>query len=107
MAGTGACKWPATPPRAQDDVETVWDRSNVRPIGRPRDPVSYRTAEYAPRRRVVKSGRSWQKSALIIGSSAGIAAGVGGAVDPTKGGLVGAAVGGGGATLWDQVTRRH
>lgn len=52
------------------------------------------------------SNRSWQKSAIIIGSSAGVGAGVGGAVKGKKGALIGAAIGGGAATIWDQVTRR-
>ena len=74
-----------------------------RPAARP---VSYRTAS-APRVVERRSGRSWQKSALIIGSSAGVGAGVGGAVKGKKGALLGAAIGGGAATLWDQVTRRR
>lgn len=53
-----------------------------------------------------KKGRSWQKSALIIGSSAGIGAGVGAATGGKKGALIGAAIGGGAATVWDQVSRR-
>lgn len=94
-------------------------------------PVAYRTAAYEveprvveepvvyrrPARRVAyaddaprvvrrKSGRSWQKSAVVIGSSAGIGAAVGGAIDGKKGALIGAAIGGGGATIWDQATRR-
>jgi hypothetical protein len=73
-----------------------------RPAARP---VSYRQAS-APRVVERRSGRSWQKSALIIGSSAGVGAGVGGAVKGKKGALVGAAIGGGAATIWDHVTRR-
>jgi hypothetical protein len=74
-------------------------------------PAPYRTASpdrvvYVPERRVARPGRSWKKSALVIGSSAGIGAGVGAAVGGRKGALIGAAVGGGGATLWDQITRR-
>ncbi len=57
--------------------------------------------------RVVKRGRSVKKSVVIIGSSAGIGAGVGAAIGGKKGALIGAAVGGGGATLWDQITRRE
>jgi len=48
-----------------------------------------------------------KKSAIIIGSSAGVGAGVGAAVGGKKGALIGAVIGGGGATLWDQVTRRR
>ena len=47
-----------------------------------------------------------KKSAIIIGSSAGAGAGVGAAIGGKKGALIGAAIGGGGATLWDQLTRR-
>lgn len=56
--------------------------------------------------RPVKKTRSVKKSAIIIGSSAGVGAGVGAAIGGKKGALIGAAVGGGGATIWDQVTRR-
>ncbi len=53
-----------------------------------------------------KKGRSWKKSALIIGSSAGVGAGIGAATGGKKGALIGAAIGGGAATVWDQATRR-
>lgn len=77
-------------------------------------PAVYRAATYSdevvyerPARRVVrKSGRSWQKSAVIIGSSAGVGAGVGALMGGKKGALIGAAIGGGGAAIWDQATRR-
>ena len=53
------------------------DMETMRPVYRQAArPASYRTAEYTPERRV-RSGRSWKKSALIIGSSAGVGAGVG------------------------------
>lgn len=51
--------------------------------------------------------RSWQKSAVIIGSAAGAGAGVGALSGGKKGALIGAAVGGGAATIWDQITRRQ
>jgi hypothetical protein len=77
-------------------------------------PTVYREPAPAPRRvstqpRVVTeraSGRTWKKSAIIIGSSAGIGAGVGAAMGGKKGALIGAAIGGGGAAIWDQVTRK-
>lgn len=71
-------------------------------------PVPARQVVYddAPAERVVKPQRSVKKSAIIIGSSAGVGAGVGAAVGGKKGALIGAVIGGGGATLWDQVTRR-
>jgi hypothetical protein len=51
--------------------------------------------------------RSATKSAVIIGTSAGAAAGVGAAIGGKKGALIGAVLGGGGATVWDQITRRR
>ncbi len=76
-------------------------------------PVSRRTSSAQPvrARQVVydeprAERRSVKKSAIIIGSSAGVGAGVGAAVGGKKGALLGAAIAGGGAALWDQVTRR-
>jgi uncharacterized membrane protein len=51
--------------------------------------------------------RSAKKSAVIIGSSAGAAAGLGAVIGGKKGALIGAVLGGGGATVWDQMTRRR
>lgn len=72
-------------------------------------PAVYRGVEDTPVVRRVparRPGRAWQKSAVIIGSAAGIGAGIGGAIGGGKGALIGAAIGGGGATIWDQATRR-
>ena len=69
-------------------------------------PVRTRQVVYDDPVRETKPRRSVAKSAVIIGSSAGVGAGVGAAVGGKKGALVGALIGGGGATLWDQITRR-
>jgi hypothetical protein len=53
-----------------------------------------------------KPQRSWQKSALLIGGSAGAGAGLGALLGGKKGALAGAAVGGGAAAIYDQVKRR-
>ena len=50
--------------------------------------------------------RTWQKSALLIGGSAGAGAGVGALIGGKKGALAGAAIGGGAAAIYDQVQRR-
>jgi hypothetical protein len=55
----------------------------------------------------VKKPRSVKKSAVIIGSSAAAGAGVGALAGGKKGALIGAAIGGGGAAIWDQITRRR
>jgi hypothetical protein len=66
-------------------------------------PVQTREVVY---REPIRKQRSVKKSAVIIGSSAGVGAGVGAAVGGKKGALLGALIGGGGATVWDQITRR-
>lgn len=72
------------------------------------------TRQAAPRRvvtqrteRVAQPKRSVKKSAVIIGSSAGVGAGIGAAVGGKKGAGIGALIGGGGAAIWDQITRRR
>jgi hypothetical protein len=54
-----------------------------------------------------KPVRSKTKSAVIIGSTAAAGAGVGALIGGKKGALIGAVAGGGGAAIWDQVTRRQ
>jgi hypothetical protein len=49
--------------------------------------------------------RTWQKSAMLIGGSAATGAGVGALMGGKKGALAGAAIGGGAATIFDQVKR--
>jgi hypothetical protein len=50
--------------------------------------------------------RPWSKTALIIGGSAASGAGVGAIVDGKKGALIGAAIGGGAASIYE-ATRRQ
>jgi hypothetical protein len=96
----------AASPMVRGDIETlpVGEAPVYRQASRS---VPARRVVYAPERRVARPVRSVKKSALIIGSSAGIGAGIGAAVGGRKGALIGAAAGGGGATLWDQLTRRR
>jgi hypothetical protein len=75
--------------------------------------VTERAVVPAPVRRVstqrvsseVKPRRTWQKSALLIGGSAGAGAGVGALIGGKKGALSGAAIGGGAAAIYDQIKR--
>jgi len=83
---------PASYPAPQPAVIT---RSASRPV----------TSQRAPER-TARPKRSVTKSAVIIGSSAGVGAGVGAVVGGKKGAGIGALIGGGGAALWDQLTRR-
>ncbi len=84
-------------PVAAAPVRTRTSTAQARRVAYDDDIVEYRRP----------SRRSWQKSALIIGSAAGAGAGVGAATGGKKGALIGAAIGGGAATVWDQVTRRQ
>jgi hypothetical protein len=97
----------AAPPSAEwGDTRIVQPEAAAHPVAA--RPVRTQQIVYDDERpvRVVKPRRSVKKSAIIIGSSAGVGAGVGAAVGGKKGALIGAVVGGGGATLWDQITRR-
>ncbi|HEX4913299.1 MAG TPA: hypothetical protein VFV51_05050 [Vicinamibacterales bacterium] len=72
-----------------------------------------RTVNTAPARRVSQSretvrreqGRSWAKTAMIIGGGAGGGAGIGGLIGGKKGALIGAAIGGGAATIYESTKR--
>jgi hypothetical protein len=66
-------------------------------------PAYRRTASYAPAE--VKRGRSWKKSALIIGGSAAGGAGVGALLGGKSGAKKGAIVGGVGGLVYDLATR--
>ena len=59
----------------------------------------------APRTLSARSKRSWQKTALVIGGSAGAGAGVGALIGGKKGALIGAAIGGGSASLLEALKR--
>jgi len=62
----------------------------------------------APRtvaRQVEQPKRSWQKTALVIGGSAGAGAGVGAIAGGKKGALIGAAIGGGAASIFEAIKR--
>jgi hypothetical protein len=61
---------------------------------------------YATRYRVQRRHRSWGKSALVIGGSAGTGAGIGGILAGKKGALIGAALGGGAGSLYESAHRR-
>jgi hypothetical protein len=75
----------------------------------PRQTV-YRTTAPVQERVVVdrapaQSGRSWKKTAMVIGGSSAAGAGVGGIIDGKKGALIGAAIGGGAASIYEATKR--
>jgi len=74
-------------------------------------PVAYGTSRAAARRSTVQyveraPRRSKTKSALMIAGSAATGAGVGGAIKGKKGALIGAAIGGGSASIYEAAKRR-
>ena len=71
----------------------------------------YRTAPASQRvvvreTKEVRPERSWTKTAMIVGGSAASGAGVGGLFGGKKGALVGAAIGGGAASIYEAAKRR-
>jgi len=109
-AGLPVARGAPVPVEPAGRIASDGDRVVYVPRSRARtQPAVYRGVDDAPAARRVmarRAGRSWQKSAVIIGSAAGIGAGIGGAIGGGKGALIGAAIGGGSATIWDQATRR-
>lgn len=71
-------------------------------VYRPRAiPVTYQE------RAVTRPARSVKKSVAIIAGSTAVGATIGGLTKGRKGAVIGGIVGGGAATVWDQVTRRR
>lgn len=101
-AGYYAAPQPAQPVVYEDLAPARVVSTPVRTVARP---VRTRQVVYDEPARV-KKNRSVKKSVAIIGSSAAVGAGVGAITGGKKGALIGAAIGGGGAAIWDQITRR-
>jgi len=66
---------------------------------------AYQIDEFG-RYRARRPHRSWGKTALMIGGAAGTGAGIGGLVHGGKGALIGAALGGGAASIYESTRRR-
>ena len=100
MVPYGYQAYPAQVPQGAYPVQTqyVTDRPVNRPTVRRVSTQRTVSSEVEPR-------RSWQKSALLIGGSAGAGAGLGAIMGGKKGALAGAALGGGAAAIYDQVKR--
>jgi hypothetical protein len=78
-----------------------------RPASAPRRTVN-RSAPAQSERVVAREapqGRSWKKTAMIIGGSTASGAGVGAIVGGKKGALIGAAIGGGAASIFESTKR--
>lgn len=75
----------------------------VRTVSAPAPRATTQRVVYTERRPV----RTKTKSAVIIGTTAAAGAGVGALMGGKKGAIIGAVAGGGGAAVWDQITRRQ
>jgi hypothetical protein len=80
-------------------VERLVERPAARQTAVRTAPAQTRVVERAPQ------GRSWKKTAMIIGGSSAAGAGVGGLIDGKKGALIGAAIGGGAASIYEATKR--
>ena len=69
-------------------------------------PVTRTASTSAPVQEPREEGRSWKKTALIIGGSTGAGAGIGGIAGGKKGALIGAAIGGGSAAIYEAIKRK-
>jgi hypothetical protein len=103
---------PVTPAARPDYVSSLAPAPAMVPVAQTAlAPVAPTRTVYraAPAQRVVvqreRSGRSWTKTAMVIGGSAGAGAGVGGLVGGKKGALIGAALGGGAASIYEASKR--
>lgn len=80
------------PVRAIETVQTA-------PVAPRRIARSTRTIERAP-------GRDWKRTAMIVGGTSAVSAGVGGLIGGKKGALIGAAIGGGASTIYETTRNR-
>jgi len=103
-----AMKCVDTAPRAAAYVEDSFAPRALR-VSQPLSTVrTVSAAPAAPRtvaRQVEEPKRSWKKTALVIGGSAGAGAGVGAIAGGKKGALIGAAIGGGAASIFEAIKR--
>ena len=99
-------------PRAATPTRTVYRTASPAPVYRTVNPAPVQEREVVVRDEsaVIEESapreRSWTKTAMIIGGSAASGAGVGGIVKGKKGALIGAAIGGGAASIYEATRRR-
>lgn len=77
----------------------------ARTVYRPAASATTAQVERVEVREDAPAQRSWKKSALIIGGSAASGAGVGGLIHGKSGALIGAAIGGGAASIYEATQR--
>ena len=81
--------------RAVDDAPVYVSRNAT--------PLVARQVRTAPRRVAAAPRRDWARTAMVIGGTSAAGAGLGAIFGGKKGALIGAAIGGGGSTLWEAI----
>jgi hypothetical protein len=99
---TGLRPAAASPAQAARPITNARRASTSRPVV---NRTARATSQETVRDEEIRPGRSWGKTAMIVGGSAASGAGVGGIVGGKKGALIGAAIGGGAASIYE-ATRR-
>ena len=97
------------PVQYQDESFVTRPVNVTRTVARPASysrPVSTSNSTRRVAAQEVEPKRSWKKTALVIGGSAGAGAGVGAIAGGKKGALIGAAIGGGAASIYEAIKRR-
>jgi hypothetical protein len=92
-------------PAAPVAVPAIYTVAPASTAAAPRATTARRASRSSASATAKTSERSWKKTALVIGGSAGAGAGVGAIVAGGKGAAIGAAIGGGAATLYEAIKR--
>jgi len=77
--------------------------ASARPVYASQAPAAPQRTQTRPAINDGAPRRDWKKTALVIGGSTAAGAGLGGIFGGKKGALIGAAIGGGGSTLWEAI----
>lgn len=95
--------YPSAQVRTVSNDEVVYEPAVVQ---QPRVVRTVQAPVYRQAPRGSQPRRSWQKTALVIGGTTAAGAGVGGIIGGKKGALIGAAIGGGGSSIYEAIKRR-
>src|SRR5947209_19071800 len=93
----------AYPAYAPASARPAYAPASARPVYASQAPAAPQRTQTRP---VINDGaprRDWKKTALVIGGSTAAGAGLGGIFGGKEGALIGAAIGGGGSTLWEAI----
>jgi len=93
----------AYPAYAPASARPAYAPASARPVYASQAPAAPQRTQTRPVINDSAPRRDWKKTALVIGGSTAAGAGLGGIFGGKKGALIGAAIGGGGSTLWEAI----